>query len=215
MTLVDRLIVRFSIVNRRRKGEFVKRYMRQHSLRSVLFVGSGGAWSEEAHVVEAAAAAVASFAVACDLHTRIDAAWPYVRCDALRLPFPADTFDLVLSNAVIEHVGDEIAQRNFVAEHARVGRHLVITTPNRFFPVESHTRTAFLHWLPSWRAQRSTYFTRLLSRAELQRLLPPQASIHGGLLGATLTATCRPDERPAVPAGREDDGAPRRNATSG
>jgi SAM-dependent methyltransferase len=196
MNVVDRVITRFSIVNRTRKGELVKRYMQQHSLRSVLFVGSGGAWSEEAHVVEGAAASVADFVVACDLHTRIDASWPYIRCDALRLPFPAKVFDLVLSNAVIEHVGDETAQRRFVAEHVRVGRHLVITTPNRRFPVESHTRTAFLHWVPSWRARHSSYFTRLLSRGELRRLLPPGTSIQGGLFGATLTAATPAHESP-------------------
>jgi hypothetical protein len=55
--------------------------------------------------------------------------------------------------------------------------------------VESRTRCVFLHWFPGWRARRSTYFTRLLSRRELRRLLPGQAHLTGGLLAATLTAS--------------------------
>ena len=191
--LLDRAITRFSVASRRRKGAFIVGYMRQRSLRSVLLVGSGGSWAEESHIVESAVVGAASSVVACDLHTHIDAPWLYVRGDALRLPFRRKAFDLVVSNAVIEHVGDEAAQRQFVAEHLRVGRHLVITTPNRWFPVESHTRTALLHWLPAWRSRRADYFTRLLSRRQFRRLLPRGVPIRGGLLGATLTASTRSD----------------------
>ena len=45
------------------------------------------------------------------------------------------TFDVVFSNAVIEHVGGEEEQLRFVAEALRVGRRAFITTPNRLFPV--------------------------------------------------------------------------------
>lgn len=65
-----------------------------------------------------------------------------------RFPFPDQSFDVVWSNAVIEHVGDRTRQLEFVREIARVGRRAFITTPNRHFPVEVHTLTPFLHWLP-------------------------------------------------------------------
>ena len=52
------------------------------------------------------------------------------------------------SNAVIEHVGGRERQRQLVSEAIRVGRRVFITTPNRRFPVEVHTRLPLVHWLP-------------------------------------------------------------------
>lgn len=68
--------------------------------------------------------------------------------DGTRLPFPDQSFDLVFSNSVIEHVGKLEAQQRFAAEIARVGRNYWVQTPNRYFPVEQHLMTPFVHWLP-------------------------------------------------------------------
>lgn len=73
----------------------------------------------------------------------------YVQGDACALPFADGEFDIVFSNAVIEHVGDRERQRLLVSEALRVGRRAFITTPNRGFPVELHTRLPFVHWLPA------------------------------------------------------------------
>ena len=73
-----------------------------------------------------------------------------VQADGRELPFPDASFDIVYSNAVLEHVGDAEAQRAFLAELARVGRRvLFVTTPDRWFPVDSHTLVPFAHWLPA------------------------------------------------------------------
>ncbi|MBA2741803.1 MAG: class I SAM-dependent methyltransferase [Actinobacteria bacterium] len=72
----------------------------------------------------------------------------YVQGDALALPFADGEFDIVFSNAVIEHVGRRDRQRRFVVEALRVGRRVFITTPNRRFPLEVHTRLPLVHWLP-------------------------------------------------------------------
>ena len=72
----------------------------------------------------------------------------YVQGDACALPFADAAFDIVFSNAVIEHVGDRERQRLFVSEALRVGRRVFLTTPNRWFPVELHTRLPLVHWLP-------------------------------------------------------------------
>lgn len=66
-----------------------------------------------------------------------------------KLPFADQAFDIVFSNAVIEHVGSRAAQAAFVAELCRVGKAFFITTPNRWFPIEHHTGLPFLHWLPA------------------------------------------------------------------
>ena len=72
----------------------------------------------------------------------------FIQTDGSRLPFPDQSFDLVVSFAVIEHVGSRSQQRDFVAELCRVGKQVYITTPNRWFPVEFHSVLPFVHWLP-------------------------------------------------------------------
>lgn len=74
--------------------------------------------------------------------------------DARKLPYADDAFDLVYSNAVIEHVGDFDDQRRMAEEVRRVGRQWFVTTPNRWFPFEFHTRLPFVSWLPAGALQR-------------------------------------------------------------
>jgi hypothetical protein len=63
------------------------------------------------------------------------------------LPFPDNYFDIVYSNAVVEHVGSRLSQKRFITEALRVAKSYYITTPNRWFPVELHTHIPFLHYL--------------------------------------------------------------------
>ena len=72
----------------------------------------------------------------------------WVAGDGCSLPFRDGAFDIVFSNSVIEHVGGPERQRQFATEIARVGRAYWVQTPNRWFPVEPHLLTPFLHWLP-------------------------------------------------------------------
>jgi hypothetical protein len=78
----------------------------------------------------------------------------WVAGDGRLLPFRDAAFDVVFSNSVIEHVGDAASQERFAREVARVGRGYWVETPNRWFPVEQHLLTPFIHWLPK-RWQRS------------------------------------------------------------
>lgn len=68
-----------------------------------------------------------------------------VTYDGGKLPFSDSSFDICWSNAVIEHVGSKEKQILFLKEAYRVGRRIFLTTPNRFFPVEIHTRVPLLH----------------------------------------------------------------------
>lgn len=103
------------------------------------------------------------------------------RLDGRTLPFPNASFDNVYSNAVLEHVGDAQAQVSFLAEIARVGRRvLFVTTPDRAFPIDSHTLVPLAHWLPpklrdavySWLGVGAWVRgrLRLVTRRELDRL---------------------------------------------
>ena len=75
--------------------------------------------------------------------------------DGPRLPFPDASFDVVLSNHVIEHVGGEDAQVTHLEEVRRMlapGGVAYLAVPNRWMLVEPHYRLPFLSWLPRWMA---------------------------------------------------------------
>lgn len=68
--------------------------------------------------------------------------------DGRKLHFTDNSFDLVFSNSVIEHVGSKDDMLDFAKECMRVGKEVYIQTPNKWFPVEPHIVSIFIHWLP-------------------------------------------------------------------
>lgn len=125
--------------------------------------------------------------------------------DGTRLPFDDNAFDIVYSNAVIEHVGSREGQQRFLRELYRVASRAYITTPNRLFPIETHTRIPLLHLLLSKKhfdrilhAMGKSWATgdymHLLSETELRTLLAESGIQNMQLrrqhfLGWTLTFT--------------------------
>jgi hypothetical protein len=110
--------------------------------------------------------------------------------DARCLPWPDKSFDVVWSNAVIEHVGGLKDQQSMAREIMRVANRWFVTTPNRWYPFEFHLRLPLVTWLP-WhgylRCGRIVSYNhvcgrymrglqpeplRLLSAAEMARLFP-------------------------------------------
>jgi hypothetical protein len=129
----------------------------------------------------------------------------FVKGDGRRLPYPDSSFDIAYSNAVIEHVGNREDQVRFLRELARVAPRGYLTTPNRYFPVETHTRIPLLHILmpkplfdrflravgQGWAAGD---YMNLLSRGDLDGLLRDAGIARytiqaHRLLGMTLTYT--------------------------
>jgi SAM-dependent methyltransferase len=80
-----------------------------------------------------------------------------VTYDGSAFPFEDKDFSIVISNAVIEHVGGIEDQLFFIKELGRVGQQFVFTTPAKEFPIEIHTNYPFIHWLPA------SYFDKLIS----------------------------------------------------
>lgn len=73
----------------------------------------------------------------------------FVQGDGRAMPFPDNSFELVISSAVIEHTGSLENQKRFIAELLRTSsKYVFINTPNRWHIFEFHTYFPFLHWLP-------------------------------------------------------------------
>ena len=71
----------------------------------------------------------------CTLHT----------FDGMDFSILKKVYDVAISNAVIEHVGRRREQLQWLEGIRGICHKLVITTPNRFFPVEAHTNVIFKH----------------------------------------------------------------------
>jgi hypothetical protein len=57
--------------------------------------------------------------------------------------------DLVISNATIEHVGSYSNQIKMISNIINFSKKkFIISTPNRFHPIDFHTKIPFIHWLP-------------------------------------------------------------------
>ena len=109
----------------------------------------------------------------------------YVVFDGCSLPFSDRSFDLVFSNAVIEHILGAGRQERFAQEIMRVGKSWFVTTPNYWFPFESHYHLPFIQFLPHGVAREYNRLlgTRvrkggiqelgLLSARAMRRLFPP------------------------------------------
>lgn len=74
----------------------------------------------------------------------------FIKGDALQIDYPEKNFDLVFSNATLEHVGSFINQGTFISEAVRVSKKsTIIIFPNRWFPIETHTKIPLIHFLPN------------------------------------------------------------------
>ena len=104
------------------------------------------------------------------------------------LPFSDKSFDIVFSNAVLEHVGSREAQAAFLRELTRVGKAFFVTTPNRWFPIEHHTGLPLLHFLPAglyraildrtkYRYWASELTLNMLTAGELAKLFPVEVDV--------------------------------------
>jgi hypothetical protein len=126
----------------------------------------------------------------------------FVQYPGGRFPFEDKEFDWIFSNAVIEHVGDLSHKIEFIKEMCRTSKNVFFTTPNKFFPMDSHTMVWFIHWSDNrfmkWRKKHNRWLPKeklnLISWKELRFLLK-EAGVKNyqirknKLLGMTVTFT--------------------------
>jgi SAM-dependent methyltransferase len=102
--------------------------------------------------------------------------------DGTALPFPEEMFDVVLSNHVIEHVGQVAAQRAHLDEVHRVLKPsgvAYLAVPNRWRLIEPHYRLPALSlWPRPWR----TPYLRLLRGGDEYDIEPLEAGTIEGML---------------------------------
>ena len=114
----------------------------------------------------------------------VDQGFEFQQIRGEQLPFPDRSFDVVISNHVIEHLSD---QQRHVMEIERVLKDdglAYLATPNRLWPWEYHYRVALLHYLPPPIFERClallgkfTEKLNLVSYRGLRRLLEPHFAI--------------------------------------
>jgi hypothetical protein len=158
---MPRLAARVSARSRRRKLELFLEVVKPTAETTVVDVGvSDGGYGADvrgsANFFEALYPWPARIVAVSTQHlTVFQQAFPEVtavRADGRSLPFEADQFDVGFSNAVVEHLPDPASQRAFVGELCRVSRFVFVTTPSRWFPIDTHTLVPLAHWLPDpWR----------------------------------------------------------------
>ncbi|MFA5589546.1 MAG: class I SAM-dependent methyltransferase [Lysobacteraceae bacterium] len=117
----------------------------------------------------------------CD-NRQLHDGYAFQQVEGVELPFADTSFDVVISNHVIEHVGDAEAQMHHLAEIRRVlnpdgvG---YLAVPNRWMLTEPHYRLKFLSWLPHrwrtpylrWRGKGDFYDCEPLQLHELEVML--------------------------------------------
>ncbi|MGN6655444.1 MAG: methyltransferase domain-containing protein [Rhodanobacter sp.] len=91
-----------------------------------------------------------------------------------KLPFADQSFDVVITNHVIEHVGDASTQSRHLAEIRRVLKTSgvgYLAVPNRWMLTEPHFKLRFLSWLPrSWRSP----YLRMMRKGDVYDCEPLQ-----------------------------------------
>jgi hypothetical protein len=100
--------------------------------------------------------------------------------DGCALPFADKSFDIVYSNAVLEHLPGYGLVERFAAEVQRVGNGWFITTPNFWYPFDPHYHLPFVQLLPETtqrslvrRLGKTPYdHLHLLTAKQLRRLFP-------------------------------------------
>ena len=133
----------------------------------------------DAHGIEYAQAKVATF------HHRHPGEVDVVRVgDIESMDYRSGTFDLVIANEVLEHVGDDRKALREIHRVLRPGGHLLIFSPNRLYPFESHgvvlryggrsvpRHVPFVPYLPvAWVKHLLHYRARNYWPTELRRLV--------------------------------------------
>jgi len=97
-----------------------------------------------------------------------------------RLPFPDETFDIILSHEVLEHVANDLMAVHEMDRVLRRGGRIILFVPNRGYPFETHGvywggryrfgNIPFVNYLPRRFRDRLAPHVRVYTRGDLEKL---------------------------------------------
>jgi len=132
-------------------------------------------------------------------HAKDTKKYKFIFADATNLSdlFEDKSFDVVFSNSVIEHVGDDKNVERFAKEVKRLGKAYWIQTPSKKFPIEPHTGFPFYWYLPPsirmklldrWEKKLPAWTnmirgTRLITEEHMRKLFPDADIYYENKLG--------------------------------
>ena len=183
---MNRLFLELHRRSREKKYRLFLQLLRPHASTRILNVGATGTntglqeqfESKYTHP-ECITGGGPSFEESYDYGRSFPAVTPLV-FDGRSLPFADKSFDIVYSNAVLEHLPTPEDVLRFASEVQRVGRGWFVATPNFWYPIEPHYHFPFVQFLPR-HAQRSLVAAlgktpydhlRLLRKSDLRKLFP-------------------------------------------
>ena len=133
--------------SRKRKAAKISRVLSQHTdlaKSKVLDIGTGAGYI--AHHIGKTAKEMTSVDVVDQ--RRIKHGYKFVPVKDEALPFDDETFDVVISNHVIEHVADHQQHIDEVLRVLTPGGLIYFATPNRYWLFDPHYEVPFINWLP-------------------------------------------------------------------
>ncbi len=183
---------------RRRRFEFFKELLNQLQRPiKILDIGGTQYFWEAVGFVDEKGVEITLFNIEPQLTTYSNL--KFIQGNAIDLSiFDDNSFDVVFSNSVIEHLSNFENQKKMAIEVQRIGIRYWVQTPSLYFPIEQHFLFPFYHWLPvrirvwllqnfdlGWYKKEKDYKTayelvksiRLLNLRELKSLFP-QAKIY-------------------------------------
>lgn len=73
----------------------------------------------------------------------------FILGDARDIKLKDNSFNISFCSATIEHIGSYLNQKKLISELIRISKNnIFITTPNRNFPMDFHTKLPLVHLLP-------------------------------------------------------------------
>lgn len=79
---------------------------------------------------------------------RIDKGYRFMQVAGAKLPFKNNSFDIVVSNQVIEHMPAQQVHVNEIYRVLKKSGVCYMSTPNRWWPIEVHSGLPCIGWLP-------------------------------------------------------------------
>ena len=110
------------------------------------------------------------------------------------LPFPTDSFDMLLSNEVLEHVQDDRKSVEEMVRTLKPGGRMVIFCPNRGYPFETHGvywrgtyrfgNIPMVNYLPNYYRNRLAPHVRVYTSKQLKQLFKglPVKFVHRSII---------------------------------